>query len=507
MHSALNPYYRTRNLVAYNFAGFACISLVVFLLSSQPFYLTEVIGTAPEKVGKTIGTLGVVDELTAVVIAPIIGTLTDKISGCAWRSRWLPAGPRVLELTGFVVFAVAFFGYGAIATGVFPHLYVFRALFAVAVCSVMSTAVVMLHEANNSDFRWLKMAFWRKAQLPQEDAVNLMEELAEPVMPAPKNSHGKLSAVLGICTGLGAIFSVSFFLTLPVRLSAKYPDWSSAHSLRASYVILALLALMVGMLVFCLSYDCVSLRRRAGHDEDAEKPDASYFELMSEALAASRHNRGLQLAYVGGFVLRSTTVATAMFIPLLVYKFYFHSGKCGSAPEMMLRAEVPGKNDCYDGYIFLAILTGVSLTVSLLCTPIWGILVDLPRFGCLYALGAAAVCGMLGSFGLCGLGWSAEVYDPRNAACFIAVSLLGIAQIGVIIASMSLVSRAGQSLQDKEHRVIGSITGLYTLCGGIGILLIAKVGGTWSDHWVFGPFFILGLLNAVLLAAAIATGK
>ena len=74
--------------------------------------------------------------------------------------------------------------------------------------------------------------------------------------------------------------------------------------------------------------------------------------------------------------------------------------------------------------------------------------------------------------------------------------------MGAIIALMSLVSKAGQLLEDTEHRVIGSITGLYNLSGGIGILVIAKLGGTWSDHWVFGPFFILGLCNLILMAGA-----
>lgn len=518
--SFLNPKYKVRNLLALNAAGFACISLVVFLAATQPFYLSDVIGISPEKIGAAVGTLGAVDELVAIVVAPLLGTLNDRINGIAWKRQTFPSGSRVLELVSFSILALSLVGYGQWAHHLFPDLWFWRAVFAVGVSGCMSIVTVMLHEVNNSNFQWSHVAFWRvlmretsrERLLGNEeptgaaDALELAEDIEQqpdrPVDSLPQKTNkkqGSLAALLGVSTGLGAVFSVLCFLTLPVRLSDHNPDWSSKDSLRASYKLLALVALVAGAVVFTFAYDCVKQRRASGHSPEHELPDASYLKLLKEGLNASKHNRKLQLAYVAAFVSRSTTVATALFIPLLVYKFYYNSDRCSTGSL----ADTPSKSNCYEGYVFLAILTGVAQTVALVSSPIWGVLVDSHKLGSAATLGAASVLGMAGAFGLCIVGRGLEVYDPRNAVCFVLVSFVGLSQIGTIIASMSIVSSVGQTVERVEHRVIGSISGLYSLCGGLGILVITIVGGRWSDRWVFGPFFLLGTFNGALAVASL----
>lgn len=515
----LNPNYKVRNLLVLNLAGFACISLVVFLLASQPFYLSDVAGIAPEKIGSAVGTLGAVDELVAVVVAPLLGTLNDKLNGLAWQRIRFPSGSRVLELVGFLVLAAALLGYGRVAGQLFPDLWFWRAVFAVGVSCCMSIVTVMLHEVNNSDFRWAAMAFWRirhkepllerlvgpnvtAEQLGSEDEHEDADEL--PVQQKDKK-HGSLAALLGISTGLGAVFSVLCFLTLPVRLSDWYPNLSSKDSLRAAYTLLGCFAFGCGIIVYTFAYDCVKQRRQSGHSPEHELPDASYLQLLKEGVEALRHNKKIQLAYVAAFVARSTTVSTSVFIPLMVYKFYYGSGQCGT--ENQIGTDLPLQNNCYDGYVFLAILTGVAQTVALVSSPLWGFLVDSHKLGALAALGAASLCGIVGAFGLSIAGSVSGAYDPRNALCFVLVSLIGLSQIGTIIASISIVSSVGQTVRGLEHRVIGSISGLYSLCGGVGILFITIIGGRWSDRWVFGPFFLLGLFNSALFVVAFSTKK
>lgn len=505
----LNPHFKVRNLLAFNVVGFAAISFAVFLTASQPFYLQDVIGTAPKKIGAAVGTLGVVDEITAMVAAPLSGALVDRLNVWASTLR-APSGTRIVQLGSFLALGVSLLGYSKLAHRIFPDLWFFRALFAVGMCCAMSTGVVMLHEANNSDFEWAQFLFWRRPRVSL-DQVSLAEyediddddEGFQGNMSAEgtgldslaagkdlHRQHGKLAAMLGVATGLGAIFSASVYIPLPVRLAALHPDRPSSENLQVAYGMLGLIALAVGGVVFALGYDCVKQRGTA----ESEDKD-SYWELLKEGVRISKDNRRLQLAYVGSFVARSTIVANAVFIPLLVFKYYSSTGQCST--DKHPRGEVPLKDTCYDGYIFLAILTGVAHTVSLVLTPLWGIMVDHAKCGYLLTLTAAAACGMVGSFGLCVLGHGSTIYDPRNAGCFIAVSFIGLSQLGVVITSMSLVSSAGH-----EHRVIGSISGLYSLSGAVGILLITKVGGEWSDHWVFGPFFILGMLNLVLAVFA-----
>uniref|UniRef100_A0A0L0NRH1 Major facilitator superfamily (MFS) profile domain-containing protein n=1 Tax=Candidozyma auris TaxID=498019 RepID=A0A0L0NRH1_CANAR len=507
----LNPGYRVRNLLALNFAGFACISLVVFLLASQPFYLSDVIGVDLKKIGSVVGTLGVLDELTSIFVAVFLGTFNDKLNFWARSStRFFPSGPRILELGGFLLLAASLFGYGKLAHSVFPDLWFWRAIFAVAVTACMSIVTVMLHEANNSDFAWTDLAFWRMYQHKpehQEVEEGLLSEEPAGLSHPQKKKHGKLSAMIGVSTGLGAVFSVSFFLTLPVKLSDHNDDLTREGSVRLSYVLLGVFAFAAAVLVFTFAYDSAKHRKAAGVGGSEQDKELSYLELLKQGLQASKYNRRVQLAYVSSFVSRSTTVANSVFIPLMVFKFYSEHGKCsGSASES---ANTPLKDECYDGYVFSAILTGVAQTVALVSSPLWGILVDSNRLGCLMTLLIAAASGMLGSFGLCLASViGGDGYDPRNAVCFILVSFIGLSQIGTIIASMSLVSSIGLSIESTEHRVIGSISGCASVCGGFGILLITKVGGSWSDHWTFGPFFILGLLNVILAAASIlATRK
>lgn len=515
--SFLNPNYKTRNLLALNFAGFSCIALVVFLAATQPFYLSDVTGINPEKIGTAVGTLGAIDELVAIVVAPLLGTLIDRINGYAWTHQKIPSGSRVLELCGFLILGLSLAGYGKWAHNLFPDLWFWRGVFAIGVSAVMSIVTVMLHEVNNSSFTWAQMAIWRKLEVHTEAGEILLAEseiaadadadaddrspapelAAEPNLPPKK--HGSLAALLGVSTGLGAVFSVLFFLTLPVRLGDHHENWSSEDSLRASYTLLSVVAAISGAVVFTFAYDCVRQRRLLGHSPDHELPDASYLKLLQQGYAASKTNKRLQLAYVAAFVSRSTTVATALFIPLLVYKFYYNSDKCGTSSL----GETPDKSNCYEGYVFLAILTGVAQTVALVSSPFWGILVDSKRVGSGATLGIASVSGMLGTFGLCIVGRGAESYDPRNALCFVLVSCIGLSQIGMIIASMSIISSVGQTVEKTEHRVIGSILGLYSLCGGLGILVITIVGGKWSDKWVLGPFFLLGLFNAALAVVTV----
>lgn len=508
MAMILNPGYKVRNLLALNFAGFACISLVVFLLASQPFYLSDVIGVDLKKIGSVVGTLGVLDELTSILVALFLGTFNDKLNFWARSSkRFFPSGPRILEFAGFILLAVALLGYGKLSRHVFPDLWFWRAVFAVAVTACMSIVTVMLHEANNSDFAWTDLAFWKMYQKkPEHDEVELGLLTEEPVYaPQQNKKHGKLSALLGVSTGLGAVFSVSFFLTLPVKLSDHNSDLTRAGSVKLAYVILSGFALIAAVVVFLFAYDNAKSRKEHGDIEAELARELSYFELLKQGLEASKNNRRVQLAYVSTFVSRSTTVANAVFIPLMVFKYYSENGQCSGS--VLESANTPLKDDCYDGYVFLAILTGVAQTVALISSPLWGVLVDSKRLGCLMTLLTASVSGMIGAYGLCLASIGDGGYDPRNALCFILVSFIGLSQIGTIIASMSLISSVGLTVESAEHKVIGSISGCSSVFGGIGILAITKIGGSWSDSWTFAPFFILGSLNVVLAGFSVAATR
>ncbi|KAK6463053.1 major facilitator superfamily domain-containing protein [Scheffersomyces coipomensis] len=482
--TVLNRDYTAANLVAFNFAGFACISIVVFLSSTQPFYLSEVLGLEiDDKIGSIIGTLGFADELTAIVSAPLIGTLVDKINLKG------SSGTRIIQSSSFIILALSLIGYGALSSHVFPDLIFFRCLFALGVTGCMSLVTVLLNELSNSDFSFKKFIFWKPAYVNDSDSTENDNT----------KRNGKYAALIGVSTGLGAIFAVSNFLTLPVKLVNWYPDLSLKDGIKTSYLILAAYSFISFLILHALLYDKTKVRisepliLNDGEDAiDVVIPiNVPYFQLLKQGIELSKNNPKVQLSYVGAFVARSTTVTTSVFIPLLVYNYYYKQKLCDVT-------EYPNKKNCYDGYIFAAILTGVAQTVALVSAPLWGYLIDLKRIGTYKTLYVASFIGLIGNYGLCLTSSSDSVYDPHTVACFLMVSLIGVSQIGIIITSMSLLSN---SSENPNH--MGSLSGLYSLSGGLGILIITKIGGIWSDSWILGPFFILGTFNAILIIQCI----
>ncbi|WPK26788.1 hypothetical protein PUMCH_004149 [Australozyma saopauloensis] len=503
MDTVLNPNFGLRNLFAYNYAGLACISLAVYLLASQPFYLSEVMNVKASKMGSVIGTLGAVDELTAIVVAPLIGTLVDYINKTAWNIKYLPSGLRTVAVLSFLVLAVALFGYGTVSGGVFPSLWIYRSLFAMGVTGVMSTVVVSLHEASSSDFQWSQLKFWR---LKENSSIQLsgVDDIEREALIAGnlgKQKVGTFAALLGVCTGIGAIFSVSVFLTLPTRLDLSHFRPTLKENIKAAYVLISVFSLLSGCLVFAFGYDCVKKRRAAGRSSSSdEHSKLPYFEMMRRGIDISLSNRRIQIAYFGALVSRATSVAIAVFVPLMVFKFYNAAGKCGSNEP---HGQPPTKSSCSEAFVFLAILTGVAQTIALILTPVWGVLVNSPRVGSAYTLLLASFSGLCGSFWL-SVSIYSDNFDPRNVWCFCAVSLIACSQIGIIVSSMSIISVFGRDEVGEDPNLIGSVTGLYHLCGGLGILLLSKLGGSLSDKSIAWPFSILASLCLILTLVCFA---
>lgn len=455
---AVNKNYKFRHLTALNLTGFFCISFIIFLTSTQPFFITQLLSIDNSKLGNIIGTLGVVDELTCIIVSPLIGSFSDKIN----HLNWLFNGPKFIVVAGFISIWASFFLYGFIPFSSWTELIFPRILFAIGVTSCMSMVPVLLNQLIYSDFKFSNNLFWKFNR--SQPTTNI-------------NKNGRYSAMIGVCTGLGAIFSVSCFLTLPVRLLADY-DISSKQALKLAFVAIGFISLLVSLVIMGFLYS----NKATG--TTTKRP--SYFELLSMGITKLKLNRSVQLASLGGFVARSTSVLIAVFVPLFVYDFYHKSGKCESGSGSL------PKEDCYDGYTFAAILTGVAQTLSLISSPVWGVLVE--RIGKTRCLVMSSIIGLLGNWLLCVF----NIYDPRNATTFILVSLIGVSQIGTVISSMCFIS--------EENDAVGSISGVYNLCGGVGILVLSRVGGMWSDSWSLGPFFVMGLFNMVLVGVALARG-
>lgn len=502
--------YTIVNLLAFNYAGFACVAIIVFLLLTQPFYLSQVLDLDKSRIGNLIGSLGFTDEVVAMIVSPLLGALCDYVK----RLTFPTSGHKLLQTASFIVIAISLFGY-AKATHI-SELFILRGLFAIGVSACMSMIPVCLTDASRVPISFVRgninnvvspsesmfleldplVAHDPVASLvAQESESRLVARKPEPSDPlvahaselssVARPANGKISALVGVSTGLGAIFAVSVFLPLPVRLSEKY-DIVMREALQFSYSIIACFSILSAVVLALFAYNSKLFQTGSIPQK------IPYWAEFREGLAAASTDSYVQLALVGSFVARSTTVCTSVFIPLLVYKYYESQGKC---------TDGYGKDDCYDGYVFAAILTGVTQTVALICAPLWGWLIDLKCVGKVRTALLAAVLGVIGNYCLCLAAIDNLAYNPKSVLCFVAVCVMGLSQIGSIITSMSLLSLA------KSERNIGSLSGLYTFAGGFGILLLLKLGGWWSDKWVAGPFFVLGSFNLVMVVLAAAKEK
>ncbi|CAH6718556.1 hypothetical protein CLIB1444_01S09362 [[Candida] jaroonii] len=447
--SKLFKNYRFRNLLAFNLSGFFAISFVIFLTSSQPFFISQILRIDNNRIGKIIGLLGVVDELTSILTSPLIGSLNDKIN----NSNLLLNGSKLIVFGSFLLITISFLIYGLWDFHSWYQLIVPRIIFAVGITSGMSMIPVLLHQLIYSDFKFSKIFYWKR----NTDTPN-----------SNLNKNGKYSAMIGIATGLGAIFSVSCFLSLPVKLSIDF-DLTAKEGLKLSFVIIGSISILVGLFMLTFLYSFPT-----------KNSSVSYFQLLATGWSKFLSSSSVKIACIGGFIARSTSVLIAVFIPLYVYKFYYQNGLCDADG-------LPSKTNCYDGYVFAAIMSGVVQTIGLISSPFWGYAID--KFGKVPCLVTSSLFGIVGNL----LMVLFNLDDPRSALVFFLVSLVGISQIGTVITSMSLIS--------VENDIVGSISGIYNLFGGLGILLLNQFGGFTIDYWSLSPFFIMGLFNAILIVS------
>ena len=81
----------------------------------------------------------------------------------------------------------------------------------------------------------------------------------------------------------------------------------------------------------------------------------------------------------------------------------------------------------------------------------------------------------------------------------ISLVFIGMAEVGCIITSGVLIA------EQAPDRIRGSVIGIFTLTGAVGILVASVAGGLLFDHWMkTGPFVLFGIAAALVLLWAMA---
>ena len=373
-------------------------------------------------------------------------------------------------------------------------------------------------------------------------------------------SPTRVAGIVGLFTGCGALLALGFFLRLPELIQRTGVEAKKA--LIDTYYVMGTLSLVLSMVCY------VGLQQLSGEEEKGwralvsarfggrESGPSSNLSILKSLLKSIKlgfQNPILGLGYLGGFVARASSVGISLFIPLFVNNYYILSGRCdksGRNPEDI-------KKGCREAYVLAAELSGTSQLIALLFAPIFGYMADRYRHFNIPLL-IAALVGLLGYVGL-GTLTSPEIDGlDANVWVYLIMALLGIGQIGAIVCSLGLVGRYILGLEVQEQQASlgsseapaiseihgatnrdqtnasnhhydevsegvteetpmlsaaaniprdhqkGSIAGIYSLAGGLGILILTKIGGLLFDRVSpVGPFYLLAFFNGLLLCTGV----
>lgn len=433
-------------------------TLIVFLNAEQPFVLTDVYGFSRN--GSAASKLILADEMVFVAGAPLWGSLSDKI------------GTRYVAVCGLVLMGVATAFYPRPKT-IVPGVLFWRIVFATGASACVSMVTAML------------------AELSQLTATpQILDEM--PLLAAPPEEmmtfkpNGQLSGLTGLAVGIGAIIAVGGLLPLPTLFGY---DHDAVHAVRETFWLVGFATLVLAFGFFFILYQMPGRGLRlllpgneiSIFDEaamDAGGPLLSYTELLKVGFVAAQRSRLLQLAYFGSVVARAATVVLAFFVPMLVNDWFYKTGQCSVG------------TGCSEGMVQASILTGVATIGAQFAAVIAG--AGILRWGHALVLSISTFLGVVSMLGLILMESPVGVWP-------ICVSVLtGAATIGVITSSMSMCT-------DRRRDFCGSVAGVYSLCGALGVLLETQLGGQLADRWMKAPFVVMLALYVSLLSFMVAT--
>jgi nitrate/nitrite transporter NarK len=380
-----------------------------------------------------------------------------------------------------------------------------------------------------------------------------------------KPDLSQLAGYVGMFTGIGALVAVGIFLPLPVKFSGK--GVAQADAVKDSFYLVGSVSVVVAVLVsltlrglpgeedkgfYKLFYSGRSTDEEDMNNSTNLQPTPSYYQLVRCAVMLGFTDSRIALGYLGGFVARASSVGISLFIPLFVNAYFIREGLCSDDPSEDI------KSSCKRAYTLASMLTGFSQLTALLAAPLFGwfngYMSNKGQHLSYFPLGLGAIAGIIGciSFGLL------DNPDPFHGSsdgkgAILAVILLGFSQISAIVCSLGILAKGIQAstptrpstpnIEDTlpeaqepstststeeptetaallppvaedsgpqtspeidRAQVKGAIAGVYSLSGGVGILLLTKLGGVLFDKTSTGaPFYMLAGFNGILLFAVV----
>ncbi|MEC9375052.1 MAG: MFS transporter [Pseudomonadota bacterium] len=278
-----------------------------------------------------------------------------------------------------------------------------------------------------------------------------------------ESSRGKMISVCFMINGLGFIF-----LLAPLRELSVYFEGISGGDPEQT----------ARMWIWSASAICLfvssglAIGLKSGAPAQLKKREPMLATLKIGIHAAKRIR--VALAYLAAIVARGDLAVLSTFFVLWMTQAGISSGMdTGEATRLGIKF-----------YILIQVF-------ALCWLPVMGYLLD--RIDRVAGLALAMI--LAGS----GYGSLFLIDDPLGQQMYFAAVLVGMGEMSANLASLTLI---GSEAPVKGR---GAVIGLFSLCGAIGILLIAKVGGTLSGTYgPIAPFGLVAIANFVVLFLCIA---
>lgn len=270
--------------------------------------------------------------------------------------------------------------------------------------------------------------------------------------------RGKGAGIQGMGNGLGALITVFLMLRLPDIF--QQGGSTPVEAARSTYLIAATVAGLSAVLM------AVGLQGRTRQQKEQSK---NWLQRSREGFGAAR-DPGVALAYAAAFVSRGDLAVVGTFFTLWATTY-------GTAEAGLTAAEALATAGA---------VIGISQTAALFAAPLFGVMADRMNrvTAVLIALAISAV----------GYGSTIFVDTPLSGTIFLSAVLIGLGEISGVIASGVLIA------QQAPRDIRGSVIGVFSFCGAIGILAATGIGGQLFDHWrPQGPFLLFSVFSFIAL--------
>lgn len=344
----------------YIFSVFVSMAIIVYFATAQSWVIISLLGVPSSQQGDVTGSLGTYSEVMSVVAVVVWGNLSDRVM------------KRTVIAISLVIMGVMVIVYPYMPT-VYPGLLLIRLVYSIGTAGTTCMMAAMMTEVIHGQ-------------------------------------GGMVSGIIGICSGLGAIFASFVLVDIPVKLVYVAP--TTSDTIRYTYVIIGSVTTALGFLLW------------RGMPANRFGRRLTFYELvivrLRDGFSAARDPR-VALGFASSFFARADEVIITNFISLWITQYYIDTGVC-SADRV-----------CYAAQGSTGTLTGIAQSFALISAPFFGIGSEyLPKEIPLLIAGIVGACGTIPfSFSI----------DPSSKASMAFIVLTAIGQYGKSLKNKVLDAR------------------------------------------------------------------